>query len=127
MNRLFALALVISLGSTSVAFAGEPLSASASRLARESTASQSLSQSKPDPVATAGFVSFAIAARVGVAPARNAAILAQQSGTVSSSGMSKRTKMTIYLAAAAAFAGTAYGIDHRVKDVTPSSLGTRQD
>ena len=41
--------------------------------------------------------------------------------------MGKKTKWMIYAGAIAAFVGTAYAIDHSVKDVTPSSLGTRQD
>ena len=41
--------------------------------------------------------------------------------------MKKSTKMLIYAAVAGAFAGTAYGIDQKVKNVTPSSLGTRHD
>jgi hypothetical protein len=41
--------------------------------------------------------------------------------------MSKRTKIMIYLAAGVGLAGTAWAIDHKVLDVTPSSLGTRRD
>jgi hypothetical protein len=41
--------------------------------------------------------------------------------------MKKRTKTLIFTAVAAAFVGVAYGIDHKVTDVTPSSLGTRED
>jgi hypothetical protein len=33
----------------------------------------------------------------------------------------------IFVAAAVGFAATAYAIDHKVQDVTPSTLGTRED
>jgi hypothetical protein len=35
--------------------------------------------------------------------------------------------MMIYLAAGVGLAATAWTIDHKVVDVTPSSLGTRKD
>jgi hypothetical protein len=41
--------------------------------------------------------------------------------------MSKRMKAIIWLAAGVGFAATAYTIDHKVQDNTPSSLGTRKD
>jgi len=41
--------------------------------------------------------------------------------------MSRRTKVLIWLAAGVGFAATAYTIDHKVRDDTPSSLGTRKD
>jgi hypothetical protein len=41
--------------------------------------------------------------------------------------MSKRMKAIIWLAAGVGFAATAYAIDHKVQDNTPSSLGTRKD
>ena len=56
------------------------------------------------------------------------ASLAQQSEpTVAKSGMSTRTKVLIYVAIGAGFAGSALAIDRHVTDVTPSHLGTRQD
>jgi hypothetical protein len=33
----------------------------------------------------------------------------------------------IMIGAAVAFIGTIYAIDHQVQDITPSSLGTRED
>ena len=41
--------------------------------------------------------------------------------------MRKRTKMMIAIGLGVGFAAGAYTIDHHVLDVTPSSLGTRQD
>jgi hypothetical protein len=122
MNRLLAFAVVAAIGNSSVAFAGEPILASAARLVRE-TAEASREKARVrtgDPI-----VSFATAA--GVRAAAPAGVLAQQGGTIAATGMSKRTKAMIYIGVAAAFAGTAYAIDHKVRDVTPSTLGTRQD
>jgi len=122
MKRLLAVGLLVVLGNASAAFAGEPLLVSASRLAREVTATQSAAAAAPLATAPKELrASFAKAARVG-----EAAVLAQQ-GAISSSGMKKRTKTLIISGAAIAFAGIAYGIDHQVKDVTPSSLGQRHD
>jgi hypothetical protein len=41
--------------------------------------------------------------------------------------MSKSKKFLIAAAAAVGFVAAAYAIDHKVQDVTPSSLGTRED
>lgn len=121
MKRLLAIGLVITFGNASVALAGEPLLVSAARLATAMNARQSVTQPKADnrPL---GVVSFAVAAGV-----REPAPALQQGGAVSASGLSKRSKAMIYLGVAAAFVGVAYGIDHNVKDVTPSTLGTRDD
>jgi hypothetical protein len=111
MRRVLVFALVLALGHTSAAVAGETLLASASRLAREAARAQS--SSSP---ATA------------VAASRGALALAQQGPPVlATSGMSKRMKALIWLAAGVGFAATAYTIDHKVQDNTPSSLGTRKD
>lgn len=127
MNRSIAFALLISLGHTSAALAGESLMASASRVVREGTA---LAASRPKP-GRAEPLGLSVAARGGVrgSPANTSDAAAQREGggAVASSGMSKKTKLSIYLGVAAAFIGTAYAIDHRVRDVTPSTLGTRQD
>ena len=103
MSRLVVLTLVASLGSSSVAFAGEGLMQSASRIVQ-------------------------LAAREKVAPAKQAS-LASQEGTavLSKSGMRTRTKVMIYLAAGVGLAAAAWTIDHKVVNVTPSSLGTRKD
>jgi len=125
MNRSIAFALVIALGQSSVAFAGESLIASATRVVRETTAQPAQA---PRVESRAGFP-VTVPASTGVresAPKKE--VFAQgQGGTVSQGGMGKKTKWMIYAGAIAAFVGTAYAIDHSVKDVTPSSLGTRQD
>jgi hypothetical protein len=107
--RLGCLVLVFSVGHASMAVAGESLLASATRLVRATEAA-------------------AASARLAGRPPQPSFALAQAGqAAVSATGMRKRTKLMIFFGAAAAFAGTAYAIDHRVKDVTPSSLGTRQD
>jgi hypothetical protein len=125
MKRLFALALIASLGLPSIAFAEGPIAQAASKSIRETTA-PGTEAVKSEGVSTL-FASYASVA--GVKPAAPTAALAQQrgGGAVSQTGMKKSTKMLIYAAVAAAFAGTAYGIDQKVKNVTPSSLGTRHD
>jgi hypothetical protein len=51
----------------------------------------------------------------------------QELPALARSGMRKRTKILIYVAAGVGFAAAAYSIDHHVQDITPSSLGTRKD
>ena len=124
MKRLFAVALVASLGLPLIAFAEGPIAQAASKSIRETTAT--MTEAVKSAGVSTGFTSYASVA--AVKPAASAAALAQQgSGAVSQTGMKKSTKMLIYAAVAGAFAGTAYGIDQRVKNVTPSSLGTRHD
>ena len=50
-----------------------------------------------------------------------------EGGNLSKSGMKKSTKALIYIGIAVGFAASVWTIDHNVLDVTPSSLGTRQD
>ena len=110
MRRVIVIALVLWLGNTSAAVAGETLLASATRLAREAARSQ--------PLSPAG----------SVAAPRGAPALAQQGPVaLASSGLSRRKKAMIWLAAGIGFVATAYTIDHKVQDNTPSSLGTRKD
>jgi hypothetical protein len=106
MTRLLVLGLVASLGNAPVAFAGETLLASGTRIVRD------LADSQPAPVIHAGRP---------VAQAQDT-----QPG-IASSGLRKRTKIAIALGAAAAFAAVALTIDRKVENTTPSSLGTRQD
>jgi hypothetical protein len=113
MRRVLVFALVLWLGNTSAAVAGETLLASASRLAREAARAQALSPTT------------AVAA--SVAPRRGTLALAQGQAGLASSGMSRRKKALIWLAAGVGFAATAYTIDHKVLDNTLSSLGTRKD
>jgi hypothetical protein len=122
MKRLIALGVVITLGSTSAVFAGEPLLASATRMAQEIASTQTVAKADRATARELGVTSFAKAAGVG-----EAAALAQQGGAISASGLKKRTKTLIIGGAAAAFLGIAYGIDHSVRDVTPSTLGQRHD
>ena len=104
MKRMMALALVGLLGSASTVFAEGGLLGSATRRAAEMGRTEARK-----PVAAA-------------------AVQSQQTGpTLESSGMRKRTKILIAIAAGVGFVATVYAIDHNVLDVTPSSLGTRQD
>jgi len=108
MRRSLAFALVLWLGNTSAAF-GETLLASATRLAREAARAQA-------PLQT-----------TSVAAPRSTLAMQQEAPALATSGMSRRTKVLIWLAAGVGFAATAYTIDHKVRDDTPSSLGTRKD
>lgn len=110
MRRVIVIALVLWLANTSAAVAGETLLASAARLAREAARSEPWS---PAAVLTPRGV------------AANA--LQQGQPTLASSGLSKRKKVMIWLAAGIGFAATVYTIDHKVVDNTLSSLGTRKD
>ena len=117
MNRLLVFALVASISQASVAFAGESVLASGTRHVQELAANQA-SSSSPEAVSVAAPSSV-------VKPA----VLAYQApaGNLSKSGMSKGKKAMIYIGLAVGFAASAYVIDHHVLNVTPSSLGTRQD
>ena len=110
MRRWLAIALVLLLGNTSAALAGETLLASATRIAREVARAQAPSQ----------MTSVA-------APRPNVALAQQEQPSLASSGMSKRKKALIWLAAGVGFAATAYAIDRKSLDNTPSTLGTRKD
>ena len=114
MRRVIVFALILWLGNTSAAVAGETLLASATRLAREA--------------ARADVPSHATSVAASVAPRRSTAALALQGPpALATSAMRKRTKVLIWLAAGVGFAATAYTIDHKVVDNTLSSLGTRKD
>jgi hypothetical protein len=113
MNRLVVFALLVSLGHASVAIAGETLLQSATRVTRQ------LEGRQEPPVRNAAETKRA---RTGFALEA-----AQGEPRLASSGMRKRTKILIAVAAAVGFAGTAYVIDRKVVDVTPSTLGTRVD
>lgn len=113
MKRLLVMALVVTIGQASVAFAGDSILTSGTRHAQALASPQSQSPTAPD------------AAKNPAAPAP----AAYQGGgsTLSKSGMSKSKKALIYIGLAAGFAASAWTIDHHVLDVTPSSLGTRKD
>ena len=123
MKRLIAFGVIITLGSASAVFAGEPLLASATRMAQEMASTQTVAKADRATARELGVTSFAKAAGVG-----EPTVAAQQGGgAISASGLKKRTKTLIIGGAAAAFLGIAYGIDHSVRDVTPSTLGQRHD
>jgi hypothetical protein len=105
-SRLLVLTLIASLGSGSIAFAEEGLLQSGSRIVQQVVRGQ-----EPDRIH----------------PARAEAHAAQEQPALSKSGLSRRTKVMIYLAAGVGFAFAAYTIDHNGLNVTPSSLGTRKD
>jgi hypothetical protein len=114
MSRLVALTVAMSLGLSSMTYAGEGLMQAASRIIQRETADKATAPAKP---AKSGNDAIA------------QAFAAQQSGqpVLSKSGMRTRTKVLIYLAAGVGLASAAWAIDHKVLDVTPSSLGTRRD
>lgn len=111
MRRVLVFALVLWSGNTSAAVAGETLLASATRLAREAGRAEASSRT------------------TSLAALRSTVPLAQQGGqpVLATSGMSRRKKALIWLAAGVGFAATAYTIDHKVQDNTLSSRGTRKD
>lgn len=108
MHRMLAFVLVLSFGHASTALAEDSLLATATRIVLKTTAR------------TAGSPRAAGRATTAIAAAE------QQSG-LAAHGMSKRSKILIAVAAGAGFALSAYAIDHKVLDNTPSSLGTRKD
>jgi len=115
MKRLVVFALAMSLGQSSVAFAGETLLESAKRVTRQITESQIAQSSKK-----------VIAAKPIVQP--YASLQAQRADpSLEGSGMRKRTKWMIAMGAIISFAGVVYAIDQGVEDFTPSTLGTRED
>lgn len=127
MNRLVVLTLIASVGSGSLAFAGESLAQSGSRLIREAeaqavaTGTAAATSSPASPIVASQAAAW-VNRIGGVSPAA-----LQGQPVLANSGLRKRTKVMIYLAAGVGFAATAYAIDHKVLNVTPSSLGTRKD
>ena len=120
MSRLVALTVAMSLGLSSLTYAGDGLMQAVSRIIQREEATRSGIRLQAD------LGSPAEAGRHIVPPAFAAA---QQSGqpVLSKSGMRTRTKVMIYLAVGVGLASAAWAIDHKVLDVTPSSLGTRRD
>jgi hypothetical protein len=123
MSRLVALTLVFSLSASSFTFAGEGLMQSGVRIVQQ----QVTQDNRPAPAAPRSVAVSDSAARLSGFSASSAAATQEGPAVLSKSGMSKRTKVMIYLAAGVGLAGTAWAIDHKVLDVTPSSLGTRRD
>ena len=118
MRRLLVLTLIASLGAGSTAFAGESLVQSAARIVREAAQAPGGATDSSTTSQRATWVKQTGAGRTE---------MLQGQPALSKSGMKKSTKIMIYLAAGVGFAAAAYVIDHKVLDVTPSSLGTRQD
>ena len=106
--RAIVLIGVMALGQVTPALAGGSLLQSANRLAQQA--------GRQAPVAAVA------AGRAG--PNRFAAA---EQGTLAESGMSKRKKWFITIAAVLGVAGGIYAIDRGVEDNTPSSKGTRKD
>lgn len=128
MSRLLVFTLVVTVGTSSAAFAGESLMQSASRIVQSAAAEQlgaagSVAGTSARAVSVATNNQAAWASRVGPPIAQ----AMQEQPILSKSGMKKSTKLMIYLAAGVGLAATAWTIDHKVVDVTPSSLGTRKD
>lgn len=124
MSRLVVVVLILSLGSASGAYAGETLLGVAARVARETAPNQAAEGAKSAANARERAVrGFALA----TAPGQFRSATMMQEPAVSSSGMRKRTKVLIYLAATVGVVGSWYIIDHKVEDNTPSTLGTRRD
>ena len=115
MNRLLVFALVASVSQASVAFAGESVLTSGTRHVQE------LAVSDHNPASTSSSDAASV-----VKPAVSA-YQAPAGANLSKSGLSKGKKAMIYIGLAVGFAASAYVIDHHVLNVTPSSLGTRQD
>src|SRR5262249_2907842 len=125
MNRLLVFTLIASFGSSSMAFAGEGLVQSASRLVEQAgrnPATATSAASHRAPMITSQASMF-----LNRNGAVSEAVLAQEQPVISKSGMGKGKKMVMYLAIGVGFAGSAYVIDHHVQNLTPSSLGTRKD
>ena len=119
MNRLLVIALVASIGNASAAFAGESILTSGARHAQQLAVADA-------SASTATTVATPAGATVTVGQKATPSFQAE-GGTLSKSGMGKGKKTLIYVGLAVAFAATVWTIDHNVLDITPSSLGTRQD
>ena|SRR5438094_1696172 len=122
-RRLLVLTLIGSLYTGSLAFAGESLLQSGVRIGAEVGRAPLAPASDSQPV----FASPASRLMPQVAPEGAASLQSQEAPALASSGMRRRTKILLYVAAGVAFAASAYSIDHHVVNVTPSSLGTRKD
>jgi hypothetical protein len=123
MKRLLVLVLISSFANVSMALAGETIAASGARYAQQ----LAVAESAPAPAASAAPAAPLSAALVVPAAKKVAPSFQGSGGTLSRSGMSRGKKALIFAAIGVGFAASAWTIDHHVLDVTPSSLGTRQD
>jgi hypothetical protein len=120
MKRILALALVVTLGYTPLAFAADSLVQSGQRHARllattTSVEKSDAAKSKSHP---------------GSVPSRAtepSSMFQESGGNLARSSRSRAMKALIFIGIGVGFAASAYAIDHHVLDVTPSSRGTRQD
>ncbi|MGC4084366.1 MAG: hypothetical protein QM736_20200 [Vicinamibacterales bacterium] len=116
MKRMFAVALVATLAQASTAMAGESLLSAGTRHVQQiATTSEPTPSGSPTATVLPGKATPASVAYQG------------QGSTLSKSGMGKSKKALLYIGLAVGFAASVWTIDHHVLDVTPSSLGTRQD
>jgi len=119
MKRLLVFALVATIANASAAFAGESILTSGARHAQQLAVA--------DATSTAASTTPAPSGVVVPTPQKPSPSYSQEAGNLSKSGMSKSKKLMIYSAIAVGFVASVWAIDHHVLDVTPSSLGTRQD
>ena len=118
MKRLLVFALVATIANASAVFAGESILTSGARHVQQLAVADASSVSTATTPAPSG---------VAIPTQQKAPSYQQEGGTLSKSGMSKSKKLMIYSAIAVGFVASVWAIDHHVLDVTPSSLGTRQD
>jgi hypothetical protein len=140
MYRTAAFVLILAVGSTSSVL-GESLMSAAAPAARDTARRQLESASIATALSSLGH---AVSDRSGrsVKPVDNrwmlpslaatmagesSSALEQEQPALATTGLRRRTKVLILLGAAAGFVATAYAIDHKVEDNTPSTLGTRED
>ena len=108
-SRLLVLSLIASVGSGSIAFAEEGRLESGSRIVQEVGRARGLLAAAN----TRTIVASQVATPVNrIDPARSEAREGQEQPVLSKTGMRKRTKIMIYLAAGVGFAATAYTVDH---------------
>jgi len=119
MKRLLVFALVATLVNASALFAGESIVTSGARHVQQLAVADESSVNTP---ATTPAPSG-----VAVPTQQKTPSYQQEVGTLSKSGMSKSKKLMLYSAIVVGFVASVWVIDHHVLDVTPSSLGTRQD
>jgi len=122
-SRALALTLIASVLSGSIAFAEEGRPESGSRIVQEAGRAPGLLAAASTPTIVASRAATLVNR---IDPARSEARLGQEPA-LARHGMRKRTKIMIYVAAGVGFAATAYTIDRKVLNVTPSTLGTRKD
>jgi hypothetical protein len=125
MRQVLVLAVIFSLGNTSIAQAGETFLESASRIALRHVRAQSESgldaKRAPEKYVSAPP---SIERRPG-GPNRTVQAAQEQAPGLERSAMGKGTKLAIALGILAGVAGIFYAIDRSVEDNTPSSRGER--